>query len=128
MKVLVTGCAGFIGSNLVDALLNQQVEVVGVDNLSTGLEKFLENSFQNKKFEFHKADLLNLEKLKEILRGCEAVYHLSANADVRFGLNHPKKDLENNTIATFNLLEAMRFNDCRKIFFLQQGLCMVKQK
>ncbi len=121
MRVLVTGCAGFIGSNLVDALLQKDLEVVGIDNLSTGTEKFLENALKNKKFKFYKADLLESNKLIQLTKGCHSVYHLSANADVRFGLEHPKKDLENNTIATFNLLEAMRSNDCRKIFFSSTG-------
>lgn len=124
MKInnIVTGCAGFIGSNLVDRLLEDKKNfVIGIDNYSTGNAKFLEKAKKSKNFKFIKADLLNLNKLKNSFKGGEIVFHLAANADVRFGVNNPRKDLEQNTIATQNVLEAMKFNNIKKIVFSSTG-------
>src|SRR6185295_10389830 len=117
MNCVVTGGAGFIGSNLVDRLLNDGHKVVAYDNLSTGRREFLESAHQSPNFRLHLGDLLNPDELTEALKGADIVFHLGANADVRFGLEHPRKDLEQNTIATFNVLEAMRHNDVRRIVF-----------
>jgi len=65
--------------------------------------------------------LLNVKKLKNAMSGCDFVFHFAANADVRFGLQHPGKDLEQNTQATFNVLEAMRANGVSKIVFSSTG-------
>ncbi len=121
MQILVTGCAGFIGSNMVDRLLSNGFNVVGIDNFSTGQIRFLDSALQNSNFNLIKADLLDLESLKSVFRGCELVYHFAANADVRFGTIHPRKDLEQNTIATYNVLEAMRSNGINKIAFSSTG-------
>ncbi|MFC1546623.1 NAD-dependent epimerase/dehydratase family protein [bacterium] len=121
MKYFITGCAGFIGSNLADRLLEQGHKVVGYDNLSTGQEKFIDYAKTFKEFEFIKGDILDSKSLTTALQGCDFVFHLAANADVRFGLNHPFKDLEQNTIATFNVLEAMRTNGIGKIAFASTG-------
>jgi UDP-glucose 4-epimerase len=121
MKYFITGAAGFIGSNVVDRLLSQGHEVVGYDNLCTGQKKFLDNAFECKKFKFIKGDLLDIKKLKKSMKGCEFVFHFAANADVRFGLEHPRKDLEQNTIATFNVLESMRENGIKRIAFSSTG-------
>jgi UDP-glucose 4-epimerase len=119
---IVTGCAGFIGSNLVDRLLENGHEVVGVDNLSTGLLRFLERASANPQFRFVEGDLLDLPALVTAFAGgASAVFHLAANADVRFGTQHPRKDLEQNTIATYNVLEAMRANGIKKIAFSSTG-------
>lgn len=120
-KIFVTGAAGFIGSNLVDFLLEQGHQVVGYDNLSTGQERFLEQARDNPLFTFVRGDVLDTEKLQIALAGSEMVYHFAANADVRNGLNHPRKDLEQNTIATFNVLEAMRNHGVRKVAFSSTG-------
>lgn len=120
MKVLVTGCAGFIGSNLVDRLLNAGYFVVGIDNLSTGQYRFLQNAFKNENFIFYEKDLL-CDDLNDCFAGVNLVFHLAANADVRFGTDHPKRDLEQNTIVTYNVLEAMRFNSVKKIAFSSTG-------
>ena len=117
----VTGCAGFIGSNLVDRLLANGMHVVGVDNFSTGQRQFLENAMKNSNFQLFEADLLDLDALKIAFKDCDAVIHLSANADVRFGTDHPRRDLEQNTIATYNVLEAMRANGVKKIAFSSTG-------
>jgi UDP-glucose 4-epimerase len=121
MRCLVTGAAGFIGSNLVDRLLTQGDEVVGFDNLSTGQHRFLENALTHPRFSLVEGDTLDPDALGRAITGCDIVFHLAANADVRFGIEHPKKDLEQNTIATFNVLEAMRANGVKRIAFSSTG-------
>jgi UDP-glucose 4-epimerase len=121
MKFLVTGAAGFIGSNLVDRLLARGDTVVGYDNLSSGFTQFLSSASENPKFRLVQGDLLDLPTLTEAAQGADFVFHLAANADVRFGLDHPKRDLEQNTIATFNVLEAMRANSVKRIAFSSTG-------
>ena len=120
-KVIVTGCAGFIGSTLVDRLLQEGHQVIGVDNFSTGQRRFLDGALKNPAFKLIEMDLLDLDALKLAFVGGEVVFHLSANADVRFGTNHPRRDLEQNTIVTYNVLEAMRTNGIKKIAFSSTG-------
>ena len=110
-KILVTGCAGFIGSHLVDKLLANSHRVIGIDNLRTGQIEFLKSALKNKNFKFFKCDLLNLHKIKKIFKGTEIVFHLAANADVRYGYKKPFRDLEQNIIATYNVLETMKKNN-----------------
>ncbi|MCK5602875.1 NAD-dependent epimerase/dehydratase family protein [Candidatus Pacearchaeota archaeon] len=121
MKCIVTGGAGFIGSNLTDRLLNDGHEVIVYDNLSTGLQDFLNYATKHDNFKLVHGDLLDLEFLTKSMSGCEFVFHLAANADVRFGTLHTDKDLKQNTIATFNVLEAMRINGVKKIAFSSTG-------
>jgi UDP-glucose 4-epimerase len=121
MKAIVTGAAGFIGSNLTDRLLRDGHHVLGIDNLSTGRMDFLEGALKSPSFELQKIDILNLEALKGMFGGADQVFHLAANADVRFGPDHPGKDLEQNTIATWNVLEAMRVNGVKRIAFSSTG-------
>jgi UDP-glucose 4-epimerase len=118
---VVTGCAGFIGSSLVDRLLADGHSVIGVDNFSTGLRRFLEGALANSQFRLIESDILDLEALTAAFKGGDAVFHLAANADVRFGTNHPRKDLEQNTIGTYNVLEAMRANGIERIAFSSTG-------
>ena len=120
-RIFVTGAAGFIGSNLVDRLLALGHAVVGWDNLSTGQEEFLGAARQHERFQFVRGDNLDAAGLKAAMRGCDFVFHLAANADVRFGTSHPSRDLEQNTIATFNVLEAMRANRVRRVAFSSTG-------
>jgi len=120
-KAFVTGCAGFIGSNLVDRLLAEEHDVIGWDNFSTGQKECISSAWQSPRFKFIQGDNLDLPALTSAMRGAEFVFHLAANADVRFGLEHPKKDLEQNTIATFNVLEAMRANEIKGIAFSSTG-------
>lgn len=117
----VTGAAGFIGSNLVDRLLAAGSDVIGYDNFSTGQRRFLERALPSSRFSLIEGDVLDLERLTAAMRGCGLVFHLAANADVRFGTEHPRRDLEQNTIATFNVLEAMRANAVRRIAFASTG-------
>jgi UDP-glucose 4-epimerase len=117
----VTGGAGFIGSNLVDRLLLLGRPVVGYDNFSTGQERFLEAALRHPGFRLMHGDLLDFDALARAMRGCELVFHFAANADVRFGTEHPRRDLEQNTIATWNVLEAMRHNGIRRVAFSSTG-------
>jgi UDP-glucose 4-epimerase len=121
MKYFITGCAGFIGSSLVDRLLSDGLHVVGYDNFSTGRDEFVATALQNKNFALIRGDVLDLPALTEAMRGADFVFHLAANADVRFGTEHPRKDLEQNTIATYNVLEAMRANNVKRIAFSSTG-------
>src|SRR3977135_1441950 len=116
-RAFVTGAAGFIGSSLCDRLLQENWEVVGWDNFSTGQEKFVESAKPHARFHLINGDNLDLKHLTEAMSGSSTVFHLAANADVRFGLEHPRRDLEQNTVATFNVLEAMRSNGIKKIAF-----------
>ena len=120
-RAFVTGAAGFIGSSLCDRLLGDNWEVVGWDNFSTGQSEFVEAAKRDARFRMINGDNLDLKHLSETMDGCSVVFHLAANADVRFGLEHPRKDLEQNTIATFNVLEAMRSNGIKRIAFASTG-------
>ena len=95
--------------------------MTGIDNFSTGQRRFLDGALLQPNFRLVEIDLLDLDALKLAFAGSEAVFHLSANADVRFGTEHPRKDLEQNTIATYNVLEAMRANGIKKIAFSSTG-------
>ncbi len=121
MKALVTGAAGFIGSNLVDRLLAGGHTVTGFDNFSTGREEFLSGALRSPAFHLCRADILDTDLLASAMRGCDTVFHLAANADVRHGVEHPLKDLEQNTIGTSSVLEAMRRRGVRRIAFASTG-------
>jgi UDP-glucose 4-epimerase len=121
MKAFVTGVAGFIGSNLTDRLLADGHEVVGWDNLSTGQLRFLEGAMGQPGFRLVRGDTLDLPSMTSAMAGCDTVFHFAANADIRDGWSHPRRDLEQNTIATFNVLEAMRANGIRRIVFSSTG-------
>lgn len=119
--IFVTGAAGFIGSSLADRLLAEGKTVVGWDNFSTGQRRFLDGALKQPNFKLVEGDNLDLPALTKAMAGCDTVFHLAANADVRFGLEHPSKDLQQNTVATFNVLEAMRANGIRRIAFSSTG-------
>ena len=121
MKNLVTGGAGFIGSHLTERLLQAGHEVRVYDNFSTGQRQFLKAAENDEKFELFDADLLDEVTLDRSMQDVEFVWHLAANADVRFGTDRPRRDLEQNTIATSNVLEAMRKNNVQNIVFSSTG-------
>src|SRR6266511_1101831 len=109
MRVVVTGGAGFIGSNLVRALVDRGDDVVAVDNLVTGRREHLEDVLDEHRASLVECDVVtHAEALSDVFEGADAVVHLAANADVRFGLEQPGSDLEQNVIGTHNVLEAVR--------------------
>jgi UDP-glucose 4-epimerase len=114
-KVIVTGGAGFIGSHIVDRLIHEGARVEIIDNLSTGHLAYLQA--QKGHFAFHQKDILNSEAVLEITKETEAVFHFAANADVRGGMQNTQVDLEQNVIATHNVLEACRINGVKRLVF-----------
>lgn len=121
VKYLVTGAAGFIGSNLCRRLLSLGHTVIGFDNLSTGQMRFLDPVSGAPNFSFVQGELLDLEAFADCLDGVDTVFHLAANADVRFGTEHPRRDLEQNTIATWNVVEACRRRQVKRVAFSSTG-------
>ena len=121
MNALVTGAAGFIGSNLVDRLLAAGHTVIGVDNFSTGRRHFLDQAVAHPNFRLERGDILNTEFLTSCMRDVDLVLHMAANADVRFGLDHPTRDFQQNAQATLNVLEAMRICKVAAIAFASTG-------
>jgi UDP-glucose 4-epimerase len=121
LKALVTGCAGFVGSTLVDRLLDDGHDVVGVDNFSTGQAGFLVAAQQQRRFTLVRGDLRGPDVALSAARGCDTVFHFAANADVRHGTDHPTLDLEQNTFVTVNVLEAVRRNGVANLLFSSTG-------
>lgn len=115
MKALVTGGAGFIGSHLIDALLSKGYEVSCIDNFSSGKREFIEHNLE--RIELYEGDLLRQEDISKAIDGCDVVFHLAANPDVRIGAINTRTHLDNGILATYNLLEEMRRKDINKIVF-----------
>ena len=115
-NALVTGGAGFIGSHVADTLVKAGATVTIVDNLVTGFREFL-----NPAARFVESNLLDTKALGTAMKGQDFVFHLAANADIKDGLSHPRKDVEQNVIATQNVLEAMREHGVSKIAFSSTG-------
>jgi UDP-glucose 4-epimerase len=120
-RACITGGAGFIGSNLADRLSGEGVEVVILDDFRKGRREFVADALQRQGVRLVLGDVLDTAALADAVTGCDWVFHLQANADVRNGLLHPRRDLEQNTIATSNVLEAMREAEVRRIFFASTG-------
>jgi UDP-glucose 4-epimerase len=120
-RVCITGGAGFIGSHLADALSARRVEVTIVDDFRTGRREFLADALARDGVRLIEGDVLDVSVLEAAMAGCDWVFHLQANADVRFGLDHPRRDLEQNTIATANVLQAMRAQGVGRIAFSSTG-------
>jgi UDP-glucose 4-epimerase len=120
-RALITGGAGFIGSTLADRLLAQGTEVAILDDFRTGRREFVADALATRRAELFEGDVLDLALLDRAIAGCDAVFHLQANADVRHGLEHPQRDLEQNTVATSHVLEAMRAHDVKLIGFSSTG-------
>jgi len=117
----ITGAAGYIGSHLVDRLLADGNSVTAYDNFSTGQERFLADAAASRRFTLVRGDVLDGRSLTEAMDAHDFVFHLAANADVRFGTQHPRRDLEQNTVATLNVLEAMRATGVHRIAFSSTG-------
>jgi UDP-glucose 4-epimerase len=120
-RACITGGAGFIGSNLADRLCSQGVEVVIVDDFRTGRREHVSDVLRRGRTRLVEGDVLDPTVLDRAFAGCDWVFHLQANADVRRGLEHPRRDLEQNTVATANVLEAMRAHEVRRIVFASTG-------
>lgn len=116
-RILVTGGAGFIGSHLIDRLLEKENKVVVFDNLSSGKMEFIEQHLKNPDFSFVKGDLLNPEAIERVCKDADMVYHVAANPDVKLGASDTKVHLDQNILATYNLLEAMRKGNAKRIAF-----------
>lgn len=120
-RALVTGGAGFIGSHLAERLLADGAEVVVYDNFSTGQRRFVDAIERSNGATIVEGDILDRELLTRALASCDVVFHLAANADVRFGLEDPGRDFRQNAQATFEVLEAMRENGITRIVFASSG-------
>jgi len=121
MKYFISGGAGFIGSHMVDRLVSDGGSVTVYDNLSSGKEEHIKHHMGKAYFSFIKADLLDSRTLTRSIKGHDTVFHLAANPDAREGIKNPSLDLNIGTIATFNILEAMRQNGIKKIVFSSSG-------
>ena len=119
MKILVTGGAGFIGSHLVDRLIEEDHEVLCIDNLSLGKEENIKHHRKDSNFRFIKMDLLEKNALNRIFKenGFNCVFHLAANSDIEEGRKNLDIDLRNTFMTTFNILDCMRKNGVPQIVF-----------
>ena len=120
-RVLITGGAGFIGSTLADHLCSDGIEVVIYDNLSRGRREFIADALAHPGVQLVVGDVLDGDRLRSALDGCDTVFHFAANADVRHGFDQPTIDLEQNTIATSVVLEAMRAAGVERVAFSSTG-------
>ena len=120
MKILVTGAAGFIASNLIPRLLARGDEVYGVDNFFLGKRAYV---VKHDRFHFHEFDLLDLDRLVKLFESAEPdlVWHLAANSDISYGTKYTDFDLKGGTLATYNILEGMRRTGAKEIVFSSSG-------
>lgn len=121
MATVVTGGAGFIGSQLVDKLLNTGNEVRVLDDFSSGRLEFIAHHKNDKRFSLVKVDIRDISAIKKSFKDCETVYHLAANPDARKGISNTRLDLELETEATYNVLECMRLSDAKEVVFSSSG-------
>lgn len=117
MRILITGGAGFIASNLTDRLLREEHSVISVDNLLLGRMEHIKPFIDNHNFKFKEIDLLDRDGILPLFDGIELVFHMSANSDILRGANCTDRDLTLGTMATYNVLEAMRLNSVKDIIF-----------
>ena len=123
MRALVTGGAGFIGSHLIDRLVARGDHVVVLDNLSSGQESFISNHLESGSATMVHGDVCHLEDVKSAMAmDIECVFHLAANPDIRLGTRVTDTDLQQGTIATYNVVEAMRLNEVKKIVFASSSV------
>ena len=116
MKILVTGGAGFIGSYLIDRLIDQNHEVICLDNFSSGRHEFISQALE-RGLKLVEGDLLCPNDIRKAIMGCDMVYHLAANPDVRLGIDNTNIHLDQNVLATYYLLEEMRHQGIGTIGF-----------
>lgn len=123
MRVLVTGAAGFIATNLIPRLLDRGEEVFGVDNFFLGKHAYIKPFLSNKRFHFEEFDLLDLDRVVKLFANAkpDLVWHLAANSDISYGTKYTDFDLKGGTIVTYNVLEAMRRVGTKQIIFSSSG-------
>jgi UDP-glucose 4-epimerase len=118
MKAVVTGGAGFIGSHVVEYLVNKGFEVVVVDNLSSGSLENINHLIRGGKVKLLIKDLKIFDnELREALKGATTVYHFAANPEVRVSITEPRTHFDENVLVTFNVLEYCRLNDIAEVVF-----------
>lgn len=117
MRVFVTGGAGFIGSHLCERLIGEGHEVIAFDNLILGKKELLSGVMDHPKFRFVEADLVDMDRVKREMEGADLVMHMAANSDISQGAARTDVDMRNGTVATYNVLEAMRVTDAKKLIF-----------
>ncbi len=116
LRCFVTGGAGFIGSHLVDRLMEHN-KVTAYDNLTSGKKEFIEHHFGKDDFQLIEADLLEFDTLRKVMEDHDVVFHMAASPQARVDIRHTDLDLKQGTLATYNVLEVMRLNGIRKIVF-----------
>ena len=119
MKALVAGGAGFIGSHLIDALLEEGHEVVCVDNFFIGTKDNIKHLHGNPAFTFYEQDLSDFDETLKIFEAehVDYVFHMAANSDIQASANDPLIEYKNTYSTTFVLLECMRRTNVKKLFF-----------
>ena len=122
MRALVTGGAGFIGSHLIDELIDAGYQVRILDNLSSGSLSLINHQLENGNVEFVQGDLTSIEDVKQATKNIDCVFHMAANPDIRLGTKITDTDLKQGTIATYNILESMRLNNVEKIVFASSSV------
>lgn len=123
MKALITGGAGFIGSHLSDNLIKLGHEVIIIDNLSNGRLNNIEHLLNKKKFKFYELDIINLEDIRPIFKDVDWVFHLAALADIVPSIENPDAYFHSNVNGTFNVLEACRKQNIKKIIYTASSSC-----
>ena len=117
MKIFVTGCAGFIGSHLIDRLIADGFEVAGVDNLSRGKSDNISGQINSHALEFNEADIRDFETISGLMKGCEVVFHLAAQSNVMGAVIDLDYSFQSNVIGTYNVLKAARANKVKRLIF-----------
>ena len=123
MKIIVTGGAGFIGSHLVDALLDLNYDVVAIDNLSIGRIENISHHLDKSKFTFLNADIVDFDAIEGVFENTDWVFHLAALADIVPSIEKPKDYYLSNSNGTFNVLEACRKHNIKRIIYSASSSC-----
>ena len=123
MKVLLTGVAGFIGSHMLEKLLSNNVEVVGLDNLSIGKKSNIKDYLNNPNFEFHEGDVRDLSTVLNLVSEVDAIIHLAALADIVPSIENPEDYYSTNVTGTFNVMSAAKQRGISRIIYAASSSC-----